>query len=96
MVIHDHLRNPSAYAPSPMTVNPSLVVQNADTLPVNPLEVRFPQTTKCDDNFDLVASDLWDLSPFHHSYLIGKILGETSPIKFIMASALLIGMLLEM
>lgn len=37
---------------------------------------------------ELVDSDQRDMAPFYHMYLIGKILGETIPIKFVMAKCI--------
>lgn len=39
-----------------------------------------------DDIPDLLASDLKDMTPFYHMYLIGKIFGEAVSIKFIIAT----------
>lgn len=43
-----------------------------------------------DDIPDLLASDL-NMAPFYHMYLICKLLGEATPIKFIVAKCIFEG-----
>lgn len=52
---------------------------------MNQVEIGSSRSIEEDEIPEFVDSDLRDMSPFYHLYLISKILGEAIPVKVIMA-----------